>query len=88
MSPLSRNRRAGELIGSGLPWADASAQLDGVAEGVTTVHGALALAAAHGIELPIAEQVATVIHDGRPPMAAVGELMAREPKDELAEAGR
>lgn len=88
MSPLSRNRRAGELIGSGLPWADASAQLDGVAEGVTTVHGALALAATQGIELPIAEQVAAVIHDGRPPMAAVGELMRREPKDELAEAGR
>jgi glycerol-3-phosphate dehydrogenase (NAD(P)+) len=83
MSPLSRNRRAGELIGAGLSWADASAQLNGVAEGVTTVHGALALAAAHGVEMPIAEQVAAVIHDGRPPMAAVGELMRREPKDEL-----
>ena len=86
MSPLSRNRRADELIGSGIPWPDASAQLNGVAEGVTTVHGALALAAAHRVELPIAEQVAAVIHDGRPPMAAVAELMGRQPKDELAEA--
>ena len=84
MSPLSRNRRAGELIGSGLSWADASAQIAGVAEGVTTVRGALALAAAHGVELPIAEQVAAVVHEGRPPMAAVGELMRRELKDELA----
>jgi glycerol-3-phosphate dehydrogenase (NAD(P)+) len=84
MSPLSRNRRAGELIGSGLSLADASAQIAGVAEGVTTVHGALALAAAHGVEMPIAEQVAAVVHHGRPPMAAVAELMNREPKDELA----
>lgn len=84
MSPLSRNRRAGELIGSGLSWTDASAQIAGIAEGVTTVHGALALAAAHGVEMPIAEQVAAVVHQGRPPMAAVAELMGRELKDELA----
>jgi glycerol-3-phosphate dehydrogenase (NAD(P)+) len=84
MSPLSRNRRAGELLGSGVPWADVEPQLNGVAEGVTTVRGALALAEAHGVELPIADQVASVIHDGRPPMAAVAELMGRELKDELA----
>jgi glycerol-3-phosphate dehydrogenase (NAD(P)+) len=84
MSPLSRNRRAGELLGSGLTWTDAEAMLNGVAEGVTTVRGALALAAAHDVELPIAEQVAAVIHDGRLPMEAVAELMGRELKDELA----
>jgi glycerol-3-phosphate dehydrogenase (NAD(P)+) len=84
MSPLSRNRRAGELLGSGLALNDAVAQLNGVAEGVTTVRGALALAAEHGVELPIAEQVAAVVHEGRPPMAAVAELMGRELKDELA----
>jgi glycerol-3-phosphate dehydrogenase (NAD(P)+) len=84
MSPLSRNRRAGELIGSGMAWADASAQIAGVAEGVTTVTGALALAGAHGVEMPIADQVSAVIHRGRPPMTAVAELMGRELKDELA----
>jgi glycerol-3-phosphate dehydrogenase (NAD(P)+) len=84
MSPLSRNRRAGELMGSGLPWTEVEAQLNGVAEGVTTVNGALSLADAHGVELPIAEQVAAVVHDGRPPMAAVAELMGRGLKDELA----
>ena len=73
MSPLSRNRRAGELMGSGLSWTDASAQINGVAEGVSTVRGALDLAAQHGVELPIAEQVAAVVHDGRPPMEAVAE---------------
>jgi glycerol-3-phosphate dehydrogenase (NAD(P)+) len=84
MSPLSRNRRAGELMGSGLTWTDAAAQLNGVAEGVSTVRGALDLAAQHGVDLPIAEQVAAVVHDGTPPMTAVAALMARERKDELA----
>ncbi len=84
MSPLSRNRRAGELMASGLSWTDASAQLNGVAEGVFTVRGALELAAEHGVQLPIAEQVDAVVHGGRPPMQAVAELMARAPQDELS----
>jgi glycerol-3-phosphate dehydrogenase (NAD(P)+) len=83
MSPMSRNRRAGELMATGMAWTDAAAQIQGVAEGVFTVRGALALAAAHGSELPIAEQVSAVIHEGRQPLAAVAELMAREPKGEL-----
>jgi glycerol-3-phosphate dehydrogenase (NAD(P)+) len=83
MSPLSRNRRAGELMASGMSWADAAAQLNGVAEGVDTVRGALQLAAAAGVEMPIAEQVDAVVHDGRPPMQAVAELMSRVQKDEL-----
>jgi glycerol-3-phosphate dehydrogenase (NAD(P)+) len=67
-----------------MAWTDASAQIAGVAEGVTTVTGALALAAAHAVEMPIADQVAAVVHGGRPPLAAVAELMSRELKDELA----
>ncbi|MEO6059686.1 MAG: NAD(P)H-dependent glycerol-3-phosphate dehydrogenase [Candidatus Limnocylindria bacterium] len=85
MSPLSRNRRAGELMASGLSWTETAAQLNGVAEGVSTVRGALELAAQYGVELPIAEQVDAVVHGGRAPMEAVAELMARAPKDELAD---
>ena len=84
MSPLSRNRRAGELIASGVPWPEAGRRLTGVAEGVTTVAGALELAVAHGVEMPIAEQVRAVIFEQRPPLEAVAELMARSPKDELS----
>jgi glycerol-3-phosphate dehydrogenase (NAD(P)+) len=83
MSPLSRNRRAGELMASGVSWADAAAQLNGVAEGVDTVRGALQLAAAASVEMPIAEQVDAVVHEGRPPLQAVAELMSRVQKDEL-----
>ena len=83
MSPLSRNRRAGELMASGISWADAAAQLNGVAAGVDTVRGALQLATAAGVEMPIAEQVDAVVHAGRAPMQAVAELMSRVQKDEL-----
>lgn len=84
MSPLSRNRRAGELMASGLSWADAAERLNGVAEGVFTVRGALELAERHAVELPIAQQVEAVVHRGRAPLEAVAELMARAPKDELS----
>jgi glycerol-3-phosphate dehydrogenase (NAD(P)+) len=84
MSPLSRNRRAGELMASGMSWADTAVQLNGVAEGVDTVRGALELAGERGIEMPIAEQVEAVVHGGRPPMQAVAELMSRVRKDELS----
>lgn len=87
MSPLSRNRRAGELLASGASWETVAPQLSGVAEGEYTVRGALALAARAGVELPIADQVDAVVHGGRPPLTAVAELMAREPKDELATLG-
>jgi glycerol-3-phosphate dehydrogenase (NAD(P)+) len=85
MSPLSRNRRAGELIASGVPWPEAAERLAGVAEGVATVNGALELAAAHGVELPIAEQIHAVIFEQRPPLEGVAALMARSPKDELSD---
>jgi glycerol-3-phosphate dehydrogenase (NAD(P)+) len=87
MSPLSRNRRAGELLASGASWETVAPQLSGVAEGEYTVRGALELASRAGVELPIAAQVDAVVHGGRPPLQAVAELMGREPKDELASLG-
>lgn len=84
MSPLSRNRRAGEMLAGGVTLDDVADRLNGVAEGIPTVRGALALAATHGVELPIADQVEAVVHGGRPPLAAVAELMGRAPRDELA----
>jgi glycerol-3-phosphate dehydrogenase (NAD(P)+) len=84
MSQLSRNRRAGELLASNQSWNDVAAQLGGVAEGETTVTGALHLGARHDVELPIADQVEAVLHGGRSPLEALAALMARTQKDELA----
>jgi glycerol-3-phosphate dehydrogenase (NAD(P)+) len=86
MSPLSRNRRCGELIAIGVPWPEAGKRLSGVAEGVATVTGALSLAAVHGVEMPIAEQVRAVVFANRSPLEALAGLMARSPKDELENA--
>jgi glycerol-3-phosphate dehydrogenase (NAD(P)+) len=83
MSPLSRNRHAGQLIATGIPWPEAQDQLAGVAEGVATVSGALELAAELNVEMPIAAQVRSVVFDRQPPLHAVAELMSRAPKDEL-----
>ena len=54
---------------------------------MTTAPASLRLAAKYGVELPIAEQVDAVVHHGVAPLAAVAELMTREPKDELASLG-
>ncbi|HYI65724.1 MAG TPA: hypothetical protein VEW95_02250, partial [Candidatus Limnocylindrales bacterium] len=66
-----------------VPWPEAGEQISGVVEGVATLAGALELAAAHDVEMPIAAQVRAVVFEGRPPLAAVAELMSRSPKDEL-----
>jgi glycerol-3-phosphate dehydrogenase (NAD(P)+) len=84
MSHLSRNRLAGELFASGLSWPEVQPRLPGVAEGVFTVRGSLELADRLGVEMPIAEQVDAVIHGVTTPLDAVGELMGRSLKDELA----
>lgn len=83
MSPLSRNRRAGELIASGVAWPEAGERINGVAEGVATLNGALELGRLHDVELPIAEQAHAVVFAAKPPLVAVAELMGRSPKDEL-----
>ena len=53
-----------------------------VAEGVNTAEGILALGAAAGVELPIAEQMADVLAGRTHPMAATEALMLRPQKPE------
>ena len=81
-SPSSRNHYVGERLGQGAPLADVLAGMTMVAEGVHTVRPALALAARHGIELPIAEQVEQVLFEGKEPRAALADLLSRSARDE------
>ena len=53
-----------------------------VAEGVNTAEAILALGAAAGVELPIAEQMADVLAGRTHPLAATEALMLRPQKDE------
>jgi glycerol-3-phosphate dehydrogenase (NAD(P)+) len=79
---LSRNRRVGFALGSGGAVADVLAGGRMVAEGVRTTLAACALAARAGVEMPIAEAMRAVLHEGKAPRAAVDELMLRALKRE------
>lgn len=78
----SRNRRLGELLGRGVPLADAAAELGMVAEGVRTCAAVHALAQARGLALPVTAEVHGILYDGQPPRAAVENLMRRTLADE------
>jgi glycerol-3-phosphate dehydrogenase (NAD(P)+) len=60
-SPLSRNNRAGRLLGQGYSVDDVLRTMDQVAEGLTSLQPVLDLAATRGVAMPIAQQVADVI---------------------------
>jgi glycerol-3-phosphate dehydrogenase (NAD(P)+) len=81
--PLSRNRWVGVELGRGQKLPAILAQLQGkVAEGVRTTSAALGLAKAHGVEMPITEQMAAILEHGKSPQDAIRELMARPGREE------
>jgi glycerol-3-phosphate dehydrogenase (NAD(P)+) len=82
-SPLSRNRTLGLELAKGRSLEEVLAERRTVAEGVTTTRAALQLAADLGVELPITEQIALVLFEGKSVREAVLELMLREPKHEM-----
>ena len=83
-SPLSRNRRLGELVADGSTLEGALAALGETAEGATTIEAARALAAKHGVEMPITDGLHRILYEGQAPLHAIQELMSREPRAEHA----
>ncbi|MDQ3557122.1 MAG: NAD(P)-dependent glycerol-3-phosphate dehydrogenase, partial [Gemmatimonadota bacterium] len=79
---LSRNRSVGVELGRGRPLDEVLGEMTMVAEGVRTARSARDLARRTGIAMPIVEEVAAVLFDGRSPREAVERLMMREPKAE------
>lgn len=80
---LSRNRAVGIELGRGRKLPEIIASLNGkVAEGVRSTTAALGLAARYGVEMPITEQMAAILHQGKPPKDAIRELMMRPGRDE------
>ncbi len=78
----SRNRRLGLALARGTSFEDALREIGQIVEGVPTAHEVVRLAKAHGIEMPISEQVYCVLHEGKGPRAAVQALLSREQKAE------
>lgn len=81
-SPLSRNHTFGTNLGKGMTLAETVAVTRQTAEGVKSCQSVLDLAQRHGVDMPIAETVVGIVHDGTPPSAALKELMSRSAKAE------
>jgi glycerol-3-phosphate dehydrogenase (NAD(P)+) len=79
---LSRNRQVGMELGKGRLLAEILAGMKMVAEGVGTAGALLALAREAAIELPITEQVAAILDQGRSPREAIRSIMERPLKRE------
>ena len=80
---LSRNRAVGIELGKGRKLTAILADLNGkVAEGVRTTTAALGLAARYGVEMPITEQVAAILHEDKSPREAIRDLMTRPGRTE------
>jgi len=81
-SPVGRNRSFGEAIGKGSTVEETLAATDSVVEGVATTASVIALAARHGVEMPITEAVNRVLFERVPPAEAIEKLMNRPLKAE------
>jgi len=81
---LSRNRQVGLGLAQGKKLDAIVAELGHVAEGVRCAQAVRALAAERGIDMPIANAVASVLFDGVSPQEMVAKLLARDPRGEAA----
>lgn len=88
VSPLGRNRTAGERIGRGESAEAVLASSSSVIEGIPSARAVRRLAERHGVEMPITEAVCEVLFEGKPALMALTELMSRPPKSESVRSGR
>ncbi len=82
MSPLSRNYTFGVNLGRGMTVLEVVAMTKQTAEGVKSCQSIVQLAQHHGIDVPIIENVAAVVHEGRAPDLVADMLMSRARKAE------
>jgi glycerol-3-phosphate dehydrogenase (NAD(P)+) len=81
---LSRNRSLGIALARGSALERVEGETRMIAEGARTVRSALALARRYGVSLPICEEVADVLFEGKRPAAALTALLDRAPTREDA----
>jgi glycerol-3-phosphate dehydrogenase (NAD(P)+) len=82
-SPLSRNRTFGARLGRGETLEQAQLGTKGqVAEGVKSCSALAQLAASRGVDVPLADGVHRVCHDGLPVQVLAAELLGRSTKPE------
>ena len=81
-SPLSRNRSFGESLGQGKTVDETINGMKQTCEAYKSCEPILALAKAHGVEMPITEQVVNVLHHGASVRTMAAAFMARDTKHE------
>jgi glycerol-3-phosphate dehydrogenase (NAD(P)+) len=79
---LSRNRHVGFELGRGRTLKEILDEMNMVAEGVGTAAALLSLAREHHIELPITEQVHSILNLGNSPRDAIRAIMDRPQRGE------
>ena len=79
---LSRNRHVGIELARGRHLSEIVASMKMVAEGVRTTGAALSLGVRHGVELPIATQMAAVLNGSIDVRAGLESLMLRRQRSE------
>jgi glycerol-3-phosphate dehydrogenase (NAD(P)+) len=79
---LSRNRRVGVALGQGKEIHEVLSNMRMVAEGVNTAKSTVALARKLDVEMPIAEKMYAVLHEGLKPQDAINDLMERRLREE------
>jgi glycerol-3-phosphate dehydrogenase (NAD(P)+) len=82
ISTQSRNRHVGEQLGRGRTIEEIIDEMNMVAEGVKTSAVVMELAREYGVEMPIAEEVHAVVHEGRTAIEAYAGLLRRESRAE------
>lgn len=82
VSPVGRNRSAGERIGRGVSVEQVIRESPSVIEGVPTTKAVLELAGRRRVEMPITRAVYEILFESKAPLAAITELMNRPPKAE------
>ena len=80
---LSRNRRVGMKLGQGMTLKQILDEMNMVAEGVKTSMSVHQLSEKLGLELPLCDEVYQVVHQNKPTIQAVEDIMSRDLKPEL-----
>jgi glycerol-3-phosphate dehydrogenase (NAD(P)+) len=83
ISPQSRNRYVGEQLGRGRKIEEIIDEMSMVAEGVKTSKVVMELAAQYKVDLPIAETVYAVVHEGLTAHEAYRGLLRRDYRAEM-----
>ncbi|MCD1260204.1 NAD(P)H-dependent glycerol-3-phosphate dehydrogenase [Paenibacillus athensensis] len=81
----SRNWRAGYMLAQGDPLERVLEQMGMVVEGVKTTKAAYELSRRYGVEMPITDELHSVLFAGKRPKDAVGDLMGRVRTHEIEE---